>query len=154
MGASLDLRKAWRHQRHGDLMVVLTWVNDQRSLVLAPVIRRDAGWYIVQESAAYLWGVDHFDQAVAGPARAHVARQSLIACQMLGIEPSFANRARIISIVTGWIPDLCAMPGEPQPTYLPGSFGEVQLRADGKPIAAEDIREVDAGVTYEVAANG
>ena len=148
MPVSLDLRKAWKHQRHGDLVVVLTWVNDQRSLVLLPALRKNAGWYIVQESAAYKWGIDHFDQDVRSGAMAHANQQAYVACAMLNLEPSRMNRAKVISVITGWLPDLVAMPSEPEPEFKPGSFGELVLRADGKPIAAEAIRHEVEGAQY------
>ena len=148
MPVSLDLRKAHKHQRHGDLVVVLTWVDDQRAMVLMPALRRDAGWYIVQESAAYKWGVDHPDYFIAREARAHAARQSAIACQQLGLEPSKMNRAKIISIVTGWLPDLVTMPSAPMPEFKPGSYGQMVFLEEGKPIAGEDLREEVEGVTY------
>lgn len=148
MGVSIDLRKAHRHQRHGDLIAVLTWVNDERSMVLLPALRKDAGWYIVQESAAFKWGIDHPDPIVSVPARTHAFQQSLIACQMLGLEPSSMNRAKVISVITGWLPDLCAMPGSPEPEFKRGTFGQMILSADGTPIAGQDLREEVTGVTY------
>lgn len=148
MPVSLDLRKAWKHQRHGDLVVILTWVNDERALVLLPALRKNAGWYIVQESAAFKWGVDHSDPAIRRDAMAHALSQSHIACTMLNLEPSRMNRARVIDIITGWIPDLVTMPSAPLPEFKPGSFGQMILSADGTPIAGEDLREEVEGVTY------
>lgn len=81
---SLDLSKAWKSQRHGDLVVVLTWVNDSRALVLLPALRRDAGWYIVDESAAWRWGVDHAGALARRIAMEHAMQQSVIACSVLG----------------------------------------------------------------------
>lgn len=152
MSVSLDLRKAWRHQRHGDLVVVMTWVNDARALVLMPALRRDAGWYIVDESAAYLWGVDSDDPLIRLGAQEHAMKQSHVACSMLGIEPNRPNRARIISIITGWLPDLIRMPSAPDPELQAASYGSMVLNADGVPIAGEDLREEVKGVEYEVAA--
>lgn len=148
MPVSLDLRKAHKHQRHGDLVVVLTWVNDERSLVLLPALRKDAGWYIVQESAAYKWGVDHSNPDIRRAAMEHAVQQSHVACQQLGLEPSKMNRAKVISVITGWIPDLVAMPSAPMPEFKPGSYGHMVMRADGKEIAGEDLREEVEGVTY------
>jgi hypothetical protein len=34
MPVSLDLRKAYKVRRHGDLLAIYTWVNDERALVL------------------------------------------------------------------------------------------------------------------------
>lgn len=148
MPVSLDLRKAHRHQRHGDLLAVMTWVNDERAIVLLPAIRRDAGWYVVMESAAYRWGVDHFDQDMRRDAQHHALVQSHIACSMMGIEPTKLNRARIISVITGWLPDLVRMPSAPEPEFKPGSLGTMILRADGTPIAGEEVRDQVEGVTY------
>lgn len=148
MPVSLDLRKAWKHQRHGDLVVVLTWVNDERTLVLMPALRRGTGWYMVQESAAYRWGVDHAEPAVRRAAMGHAVAQSYIACTVLDLEPSRMNRARIMSIVTGWVPDLCRMPGSPEPELHKASYGQMILSADGVPIAGQDLREEVSGAEY------
>ena len=148
MGVSLDLRKAWKHQRHGDLLVILTWVNDERALVLLPAIRRDAGWYIVQESAAFKWGVDHADSELRSEAMYHAVEQSHIACATLGLEPSKMNRGRVISVITGWIPDLVSMPGSPAPEFSAASYGQMFPRADGTPVAGQDLHQEVQGVTY------
>lgn len=148
MPVSLDLRKAWRHQRHGDMVAVLSWVNDERAIVLMPALRRNTGWYIVLESAAFKWGVDHPDFSIAREARSHAARQSEIACDMMNLEPSKMNRAKVITIITGWLPDLVAMPSAPPPEFKSGSYGAMVLSADGKPIGGEDLREEVEGVQY------
>lgn len=152
MPASLDLRKAWKHQRHGDLVVVLTWVNDERALVLLPAIRKDAGWYVVAESAAFRWATDSGNRELRHEAMIHAVKQGRIACEQLGIEPNRSNVARVISIITGWLPDLIRMPSAPEPEFKPGSYGSLILNADGVPIAGEDLREEIAGVEYVAAA--
>ena len=149
MPVSLDLEKAWKHQKHGDLIVVLTWVNDERSLVLLPAHRRNAGWYIVQESAAYRWGVDHSEPAVRRESMEHAMEQAAIACDVLNLEPSRMSVARVISIITGWIPDLYRMPSAPEQEFDPEAYGHMILRADGKEIAGQDLRtEVVGGASY------
>jgi hypothetical protein len=149
MPVSLDLNKAWKHQRHGDLVVVLTWVNDSRALVMLPAHRRDAGWYIVDESAAWRWGVDHPDAMARRIAMEHAMQQSLMACTILGIEPSKVNRARIISVITGWIPDLVRMPSAPLPEFSDVVQGEVVLKVDGEVVREEEIKvERTEGATY------
>lgn len=149
MPVSLDLNKAHRHARHGDMIVVLTWVNDARALVLLPALRRDAGWYVVSETAAWLWGVDHSDPVLRAEAMSHAMAQSFIACEMLGLEPSRMNRARVISIITSWLPDLIRMPTGPEPEFNPEAYGHMVLREDGKELASQDIRtEVAAGASY------
>lgn len=148
MSVSLDLRKAWKHQRSGDLIVVLTWVNDERALVLMPALRKNAGWYVVQESAAYRWGVDHPDAAMRRDAMQHAVSQSHIACMMLNLEPSKMNRAKVISIISGWLPDLVRMPSAPEAEFKPGAFGQMFLSANGERIAGQDVREEVEGVSY------
>lgn len=144
MPVSLDLRKAHLHQRHGDLVVVLTWVNDSRALVLLPAHRTDAGWYIVDESAAWRWGVDHIDAYARRIALAHARQQSAIACNMLGIEPTVRNCARITSIIAGWIPELIRMPSAPPTEYLQGvTQGEIVLKVDGQVVREEEIKVED-----------
>lgn len=149
MPVTLDLRKAWRSQQHGDLTVVMTWVNDARALVLLPTYRRDAGWYIVAESAAYLWGVDHPDPVTRRDAMAHAMEQSVMACMQLGLEASRPNRARVIGIITGWIPDLVRMPSAPLPEMSQAAYGDVTLSVDGKVVAQEETRvPIDEGTSY------
>lgn len=148
MGVSLDLRKAHHSQSHGDILAVLTWVNDERALILIPKHRKNCGWYIVQESAAYRWGIDHPDASIRRPAQEHAMLQSQIACATLELEPTRQNRARIIGIVTGWIPELVSMPSAPPDQFLKGSIGSMILRADGKEIAAEEVRIQDKGASY------
>lgn len=149
MPVQLDLRKAFKHQRHGDLLVVLTWVNDERSLVLIPALRRNAGWAIIGESAAWKWAVDHDDRAMRMEAQAHALVESHKICDQLNLEPSRPNRARVISIITGWLPDLVRMPAAPEPEFAPGTFGQMVLRADGKVLAGQEIRvEREGGAQY------
>lgn len=148
MPVSLDLRKAWKHQRHGDLIVVLTWVNDERSLVLMPAYRQNAGWVVIGESAAWKWAVDHEDKRMRMDAQAHALVESHKICDQLNLEPSKMSRARVISIITGWLPDLIRMPSAPETEFNPETYGQMILRADGKPIAAQDIRTEVEGVSY------
>ena len=76
MPATLDPRKAYTTRQHGDLVVVFTWVNDERAMVLLPAFRPGAPWYIVCDSTA--WRYDD---------PAYLARQCVTACYVLGIEP-------------------------------------------------------------------
>lgn len=148
MGVSLDLRKAHLSRVHGDITAVLTWVNDSRAMVLIPTLRRDAGWYIVDDSAAYRWNINAIDSVERAQAMAHADQQSRIACSMLGIEPSLRNRARLVNIVTDMLPELVSMPSAPLPEYLKGAVGQMILKADGQAVAGEDIRIEREGAQY------
>nr|WP_297384598.1 hypothetical protein [uncultured Roseateles sp.] len=61
MALGLDLRKAHSPRVHGDIVAVLTWGNDALALVLNPATREDAGWFIVEETASYLWNINTVD---------------------------------------------------------------------------------------------
>lgn len=148
MGVSIDLRKAHSSRIHGDIVAVLTWINDSRALALIPGVRKDAGWYIVDDSAAWKWNLNAVDPIERRQALAHADAQARIACSMLGIEPNKQNRARIINIVVDTLIELVRMPSAPPPEYLRGTVGQMILREGGKQLAGEDIRVADEGVSY------
>ncbi|PIM52127.1 hypothetical protein CS062_16370 [Roseateles chitinivorans] len=148
MALELDLRKAHFSRVHGDIVAVQTWVNDTRALVLIPALRKDAGWYIVEESAAYLWNINAIDGGERDQALKHANRQAYIACEILRIEPSMRNRARLITIITDTLPDLLRMPSAPESEFIKAAVGEMKLMADGRQIAGQDIRLEKEGATY------
>ena len=148
MALELDLRKAHSSRVHGDIVAVLTWVNDARALVLIPAIRKDAGWFIVEETASYLWNINAVDSDERAAALEHAKIKSAIACEVLGIEPTVRNRARIINIVTDVLPDLVRMPSAPEAEFIKAAIGEMKLMADGRQIAGQDIRLEQEGATY------
>lgn len=142
MPVSLDLRKAHAHRTHGDITAIYTWMNDERALVLLPHLRPGAPWYVVMEGAAYTWD-DMNSKNVA-----LVARKSMKACEVLGLEPNLTNVRRIASIIIDGLPDLIRMPSSPPKDYVRGSFGTMALMADGVQVAGEDIRFEEEGATY------
>lgn len=138
MAANIDTRKAHLTRRHGDLMAIYTWIDEERALVLVPHLRPGAPWYIVKESAA--WKYDDV---------AYLAKQCTIACDVLGIEPSKTNWVRVASIINEGLPDLITMPSAPLPEYERAAIGELKLMADGKQVGGEDIKlEKEAGAMY------
>ncbi len=138
MAANLDTRKAHLTRIHGDLVAIYTWVDDERALVLIPHRRPGAPWYIVKETAAFKYDDPKY-----------LARQCVTACDVLGIEPSTSNWVRVGTIINEGLPDLIRMPAAPVPELEKQAIGAMQLREDGKVIAAEDILlEVESGVAY------
>jgi hypothetical protein len=137
MPATLNLCKAHATRQHGDLLVVFTWINDERAMVLVPAYRLGAPWYVVAESASFRYDDPKY-----------VAVQCVKACEVLGIKPSKENWARVGGIIVDGLPDLIRMPSAPRPDFRPGSFGEMTLRADGKVLAQQDIRLEREGVAY------
>jgi hypothetical protein len=143
MPATIDTRRAHLVRQHGDLTAIYTYVNDERAIVLVPSRRPGAPWFVVCESAAYTW--DDSDPRYVGD----VARKALKACDVLGLEPTPTNARRVASIIIDGLPDLIRMPSAPGPEHYRGSFGRMELRADGQTIAEQDIRiEKNGGTTY------
>lgn len=143
MGASIDLNRAHHHQAYGDLLAIFSWINDERALFLIPRYRKGAPWYIVMEPAAHSWS----DQSEWANIPAVCAKGSK-ACEVLGIEPNPTNVRRIVGIVNDAIPVLVRMPHSPDKELHRGSFGQMRLRADGKELAAQDIRLEREGAMY------
>jgi hypothetical protein len=142
MPASIDTRKARFIRQHGDLTAIYTYVNDERAIVLVPTHRPGAPWFVVCESAAYTW--DDSDPRYVN----EVVRKSLKACEVLGMEPTPTNAHRVATIVIDGLPDLVRMPSAPDAEYHRGSFGRLELRADGQSIAGEEIRVEKEGASY------
>lgn len=137
---SLDLNKAHLTRQHGDLMVVYTWVNDERAMVLIPAYRRGAAWYIVMESAAY-----KYEQS-----RAYLAKQCCTAAEVLGMEPSPNNWMKLATIILDGLPDLIEMPSAPDPELMRAAVGSMQMFENGKLLAGQDIKlEAEPGAAYE-----
>lgn len=135
---SLDLNKAYLHRQFGDLVVIFTWVNDERAMVLIPAYRKNASWYIVLESAAYKY--DNKD---------YLKKQCMVAAEVLGMEPSPNNWFKLASVINDGLPDLIEMPSAPDDKLLTASLGEMRMYADGKLMAGEEIRvEREEGASY------
>lgn len=137
MGVSLDLRKAHLTRQHGDILAVYTWMNDERAMILIPRYRRDAAWYVVMESASFKYDDPKY-----------LAHQCPKACDVLGLEPNQANWVRIATIINEGLPDLIRMPSAPVKEFHDASFGRMEVRADGKTLAEEDIKVETEGATY------
>lgn len=140
MPACIDLRKAHLHRQHGDLLAIYTWINGERALVLLPAYRKGAPWYVVMESAAY-----RYDDV------SYLAKQCVVACDVLGIEPSRANWVRVGTIINEGFPDLYRMPSEPDWGATGREFGTLTLMADGKAIAQEALTTENRGAEYVAA---
>lgn len=138
MTATIDTSKAHLIRVHGDITAIYTWINDERAMVLAPTYRKGAPWYVVMESAAWKYNNPQY-----------LARQCPTACEVLGIEPSTTNWARIASIINDGLPDLVRMPSMPIVAPRGDAYGALKLFADGEQIAEEAIlNEVAEGATY------
>lgn len=140
--ASIDLRKAYTSRQYGDILAVLSWLNDTRALFLIPAMRRRAPWFVVLEPAAHEWD-DHSSTNVR-----LLAQRAMKACEVLGLEQHPRTAHRIVRIVNDALPDLVRMPSRQPNDFRPASYGQLTMRADGVPIAAEEIRFEDAGATY------
>ncbi len=144
MSVQLDPRKA--HQAHviGDILAILTWVNDERALVLMPAHRAQGSpWFIVCESASYKYDDPRY-----------LARQSVKAAEVLGMDETTSTWIRVADIIMNYLPDLIRMPSAPPPEKIAGSsFGELKLKADGQLLHSEDmvLDDSDRSLTYAAA---
>jgi hypothetical protein len=142
MSATLDPRKAFLTRRHGDLLAIFSWVNDERALILLPARRPGAPWYVVMESAAHTWDDSNPANVPA------VAAKALRACEVLGLEPTPRNAQRVAAIVIDGLPDLIRMPAARPAELHPASIGRMTLRADGQTLAEQDLLLETGGATY------
>lgn len=135
MGVSIDLEKAHKHRVIGQFRVIYTWMkvgqdaDNERAMVLIPRYRQKAPWYIVFESAAYKYDDPEY-----------LASQCMIACDVMGMEPSKNNWVKIATIINEGLPDLIEMPSSPADEMIKAEFGRMQLKADGKTVAEEAIK--------------
>lgn len=130
MAISLDLAKAYRHKQYGDLLAVLTWVNNERALVVLPAFRKAAGWFVLEEPAAY----KYLDPS-------YLASSAARACQVMGIEATPRNCVKVGEIIMDQMEDLIRMPDEPDERKKVGAaIGEARLYAEGELMHGEDVR--------------
>ena len=138
MSVQLDPRKAHQSFIKGDILAILTWVNDERALVLMPAHRaQGAPWFIVCESAAYKYDDPHY-----------LAHQSVTAARVLGMDETTSTWSRIADIIMNYLPDLIRMPSAPPAEKMSAAVGEMKLMADGQLLHGEEIRLEKEGVTY------
>ena len=129
MSAKLDPRKAHKAFVIGDVLAILTWVNDERALVMMPAHRaQGAPWFIVCESAAYKYDDPRY-----------LARQAAKAASVMGMDESTSTWVRVADIIMNYLPDLIRMPAAPEPEKMLGSVGAMHLKADGEIIRSEEL---------------
>jgi len=142
MTTSIDLRKAHAHYVRGDLNIVFSWMNDTRAMFLIPVHRAKAPWFVISERAAFEWNDQDQNNRIDLVYRAGKA------CDVLGFEPNMANVNRIIGLVNNFMQEFLRMPSAQPPEKTAGTYGRMQLKADGQVVAEEDIRLEKEGATY------
>lgn len=143
MSVSIDTTRAYLTRVHGEVTAIYTWVNDKRAMVLAATYRPGnqfvpgAPVYVILEENAHA-----YDDPIQ---LAHTAKK---AGEVLGLDQSTTAWVKIATIIHEGLPDLIRMPTAPEKEHYRGNFGHMILSADGKPIAAEDIRIEKSGVEY------
>jgi hypothetical protein len=142
MSLSIDTTKAYLSRVHGEVTAIYTWINDKRAMVLAATYRPGnpfvpgAPIYVLFEENAH---------AYAEPQQLHDTANK--AAEVLGL--GGMAWYKIANIIIEGLPDLIEMPSAPQEKeYFKGSYGQMILSADGKPIAADEIRMEKEGVEY------
>jgi len=143
MTATLDPRKAHAAHMIGDIVCILSWINDERAMILMPARRKGAPWFCLLESAAYKYDDPRY-----------LARQAVKAAEVLGMDETTSTWIRVADIIMNYLPDLIRMPSAPPPEKIAGStFGELKLKADGQLLHSEDmvLDESDRSLTYAAA---
>lgn len=138
MSATIDPRKAHAAHRFGDIIQLLTWVNDERAMVLMAANRAKSPWFIICESAAYQYDDPRY-----------LANQSRKAAEVMGLDDTTSSWFRIAKIIDEGLPDLIRMPSAMPIEKQAGTFGHMQLKADGVVIHEEDVTyNKEEGATY------
>ena len=129
MSVKLDPRKAHKAHIVGDILAILTWVNDERALVLMPAHRAQGSpWFVVCESAAYKYDDPRY-----------LAKQAAKAATVLGMDETTSTWVRVADIILNYLPDLIRMPAAPEPEKMLSVVGAMHLKEDGKIIRSEDM---------------
>ena len=129
MSVKLDPRQAHKAHIVGDILIILTWVNDERAMVLMPAHRAQGSpWFVICESASYRYDTPRY-----------LAQQSAKAAEVLGMDETSSTAFRIADLILNYLPDLIRMPTAPDPEKALASFGQMHLKEDGKIIHSEDL---------------
>lgn len=138
MGVSLDPRKAHAAHIHGDILAILSWVNDERALILMPAHRAQGSpWFVVLESAAFKYDDPHY-----------LAQQARKAADVIGMDETTSTWYRIAKIIHDGLADLIRMPSAPEPEYAKAAIGAMKLMEDGKLLTEQDIKPEVSGLEF------
>lgn len=139
MPACIDLEKVHLKRQHGDLLAIYTWIDGERALIIMPTYRLKSPWFVVMESAAYL-----YDDP------AYMAKRCPEAVRFMGLEDNRANWVRLATIINEGLPDLVLMPSEPNWKKSEArQLGEIKLMADGQVVKQGAFTvEPTAGAEY------
>lgn len=130
MAVRLDPRKAHKAHIVGDILVILSWVNDERAMILMPARRAHGSpWFVLCESAAYQYDDPRY-----------LARQAAKAAEVLGMDETTSAAYRIADVILNYLPDLIRMPATPDTECMDAAIGSMMLKADGQTVAQQDIR--------------
>ncbi len=143
MSATIDPRKAHLVRHHGEITAIFTWINQERAMVLVAT-RRPPGspWYVIMESAAYLYADEN------GNPTPRLVESAAKASEVLCLNQTNYAVKKIVDVIVDGLPDLVQMPSEPPNEVAKAAIGEIKLMADGKLIAGQEIREEITGVEY------
>ena len=135
MGITINTSKAHKWRADGEVTQLLTWINDERAMLLVPTYRKGGPWYVLMESAAY---------ECLTPAG--LARKAIKAAEVLGLESAAAH---IGGMIESWLDDLVTMPSAPETELSKATYGQLIARADGQVIGGDELRfPVGEGATY------
>lgn len=139
MSATLNFANSYLSRVHGEITAIYTWMGEERVMVLLPTYRSNATWFVVREPLAHLYDNPR-----------HLLTKAIEACDVMGFGISKFTAALVARVIHDGLPDLIGMPSAPPPEMTKASYGSLILSADGKPIAAEEVRyEAGENAEYE-----
>lgn len=138
MVASINIKNAHKAHQIGEIVYLLTWINDERALVIMNA-NKQAGspWFVVCESASFKYDDEKY-----------LAAQSRKCAEVIGLEYSTGVWFKIAKIIHDGLPDLIRMPSAPE-TEFAKAFGEMTLKGDGAILKQEEMRHEKDVVEYE-----
>ena len=135
MGLVVNTARAHATYRRGDLLLILTWVNDERAMILLPAYRKGAPWFVVTDSVAWRYDEPRY-----------LARMSAKAAEVIGMQ---GQEVRIAGFLHDHLGELVTMPSAPPARMARASMGEVRLFAEGQEVGGMEARaEIADGAEF------
>lgn len=131
--------RAWKIRQHGDIGVSFQWVNEEPAMILFPARKSlpGAGAFVVGLSSAWKYA-----DSKSGAPTEYLVRMAVNAAVQLGFSrtDTFAAR-KIAEVIVDSLPDLVAMPPEPQSfnERQADAIGELMIQVDGQTVHEAEV---------------
>jgi len=162
MGMVIGGERAWRRFRKGDIAIALHWINGEPAMVLFPALVTESRLRRIVPFVIPLSVGHEYVNSSGHPNLLRALKGATEAAACLGMLPEASTVYRIVDAIVEAMPDLVAMPPEPEALRKADqgpAVGEMSLRAGGKLVHEEVVRLPETGFTQAAmtrlaAANG